>query len=51
MSTTQRPTVTLTLTDRAGEEVKKFLADEKVSQDSAGIDLPGVPVAHPPESA
>ena len=30
MSTTQRPTVTLTLTERAGEEVKKFLAEEKV---------------------
>src|SRR3954469_22864541 len=31
MSTTQRPTVTLTLTERAGEEVKKFLAEEKVA--------------------
>jgi len=43
MSTTQRPTVTLTLTDRAGEEVKKFLADEKVSQDSAGLRVAVLP--------
>ena len=32
MSTTQRPTVTLTLTERAGHEVKKFLAEEKVPE-------------------
>jgi iron-sulfur cluster assembly accessory protein len=36
MNTTQK-SVTLTLTDRAGEEVKKFLAEEKVSRDSAGL--------------
>src|SRR3989442_10404854 len=36
MGTTQR-SVTLTLTERAGEEVKKFLAEEKVSQESAGL--------------
>src|SRR6266516_907305 len=36
MSTTQK-SVTLTLTERAGEEVKKFLAEEKVSQESAGL--------------
>lgn len=36
MSTTQQP-VTLTLTERAGEEVKKFLAEEKVSPATAGL--------------
>ncbi|HXM38711.1 MAG TPA: iron-sulfur cluster assembly accessory protein [Gemmatimonadales bacterium] len=35
MSTTQR-SVTLTLTERAGEEVKKFLAEEKVSPEAGG---------------
>jgi len=35
MTTTQR-SVTLTLTERAGEEVKKFLAEEKVSQEIGG---------------
>ena len=37
MTTTQRPTVTLTLTERAGEEVKKFLAEEKVPVETAGL--------------
>jgi len=32
MGTTQR-SVALTLTERAGEEVKKFLAEEKVSHE------------------
>ena len=36
MSTTQK-SVTLTLTERAGQEVKKFLAEEKVAQDTAGL--------------
>src|SRR5437667_11149331 len=35
MGTTQR-SVTLTVAERAGEKVKKFLAEEKVSQESAG---------------
>jgi iron-sulfur cluster assembly accessory protein len=36
MDTTQKA-VTLTLTERAGQEVKKFLAEEKVSLESAGL--------------
>ena len=36
MSTTQK-SVTLTLTERAGQEVKKFLADEKVAPETAGL--------------
>ena len=43
MSTTQRPTVTLTLTERAGQEVKKFLAEEKVSQELAGLRVAVLP--------
>jgi iron-sulfur cluster assembly protein len=43
MSTTQRPTVTLTLTERAGQEVKKFLAEEKVSPESAGLRVAVLP--------
>jgi len=42
MSTTQK-SVTLTLTERAGEEVKKFLAEEKVSQESAGLRVAVLP--------
>ena len=36
MSTTQK-SVTLTLTERAGQEVKKFLAEEKVAPEKAGL--------------
>ena len=42
MSTTQK-SVTVTLTERAGEEVKKFLAEEKVSQESAGLRVAVLP--------
>src|SRR5438046_10158027 len=42
MGTTQK-SVTLTLTERAGEEVKKFLAEEKVSQESAGLRVAVLP--------
>ena len=42
MDTTQK-SVTLTLTDRAGEEVKKFLAEEKVSKESAGLRVAVLP--------
>jgi iron-sulfur cluster assembly accessory protein len=42
MGTTQK-TVTLTLTERAGEEVKKFLAEEKVAQDLAGLRVAVLP--------
>src|ERR1041385_3119608 len=36
MGTTQKA-ITLTLTERAGQEVKKFLAEEKVAQETAGL--------------
>jgi len=42
MSTTQR-SVTLTLTDRAGEEVKKFLAEEKAAPEAAGLRVAVLP--------
>ena len=42
MGTTQRA-VTLTLTERAGEEVKKFLAEEKVTLASAGLRVAVLP--------
>jgi iron-sulfur cluster assembly protein len=42
MTTTQK-SITLTLTERAGEEVKKFLAEEKVSPASAGLRVAVLP--------
>jgi len=42
MGTTQK-SVTLTLTERAGEEVKKFLAEEKASPESAGLRVAVLP--------
>jgi iron-sulfur cluster assembly protein len=42
MGTTQKA-VTLTLTERAGEEVRKFLAEEKVSQETAGLRVAVLP--------
>src|SRR5690242_18883864 len=42
MGTTQK-SVTLTLTERAGEEVKKFLAEEKVSHESVGLSIAVLP--------
>jgi len=42
MDTTQR-TVTLTLTERAGTEVKKFLAEEKVTHATAGLRVAVLP--------
>jgi iron-sulfur cluster assembly accessory protein len=42
MDTTQRAVI-LTLTERAGEEVKKFLAEEKVPQESAGLRVAVLP--------
>ncbi len=42
MGTTQK-SVTLTLTERAGEEVKKFLAEEKVAQELAGLRVAVLP--------
>jgi iron-sulfur cluster assembly protein len=43
MSTTQKPTVNLTLTDRAGEEVRKFLAEEQASPETAGLRVAVLP--------
>ncbi len=37
MTTTQKPTISLTLTDRAGEEVRKFMSEEKVAPETAGL--------------
>jgi iron-sulfur cluster assembly accessory protein len=43
MSTTQQPVVTVNLTDRAGEQVKQFMAAEKVSPDTAGLRIAVLP--------
>ena len=43
MSTTQKPTINLTLTERAGEEVKKFLAEEKTAPETAGLRVAVLP--------
>jgi iron-sulfur cluster assembly accessory protein len=43
MSTTQKPTVTLTLTERAGEEVRKFLAEERAAPESVGLRVAVLP--------
>jgi len=43
MSTTQKPTVTLTLTERAGEEVRKFLAEEQGARESVGLRVAVLP--------
>ncbi len=40
MTTTHKPdTITLTLTERAAEEVRKFMAEEKVDPAAAGLRL------------
>jgi iron-sulfur cluster assembly accessory protein len=43
MSTTQKPTVNLTLTERAGEEVRKFLAEEQATPETAGLRVAVLP--------
>ena len=43
MSTTQKPTVTLTLTERAAEEVRKFMAAEHVVPEAAGLRVAVLP--------
>jgi len=43
MSTTQKPTVNLTLTERAGEEVRKFLAEEQPAPDTVGLRVAVLP--------
>src|SRR5574341_20118 len=37
MTTTQKPAITMALTERAAEEVKKFMAEEKVPLETAGL--------------
>jgi iron-sulfur cluster assembly accessory protein len=43
MGTTQTSTVQLSLTERAGQEVKKFLAEEKVAPEAAGLRVAVLP--------
>ena len=44
MATTQKTTpITLTVTDRAAEEVRKFMAEEKVSPATAGLRIGVLP--------
>jgi iron-sulfur cluster assembly protein len=43
MTTTQQTPVTITLTDRAAEEVRKFMAEEKVPAETAGLRIGVMP--------
>jgi iron-sulfur cluster assembly accessory protein len=43
MSTTQKPTVTLTLTERAAVEIRKFMAAEHVTPEAAGLRVAVLP--------
>ena len=43
MTTTQHASITLTLTDRAAEEVRKFMAEEKVPAETAGLRIGVMP--------
>lgn len=43
MTTTQQPTITLSITDRAGEQVKRFMEQEKVPAESAGLRVAVLP--------
>lgn len=43
MATTQQPTITLTLSPRAAEEVRRFIADEKVPEETAGLRIGVMP--------
>lgn len=44
MATTQKPAgITLALTERAAEEVRKFIADEKVPLETAGLRIGVLP--------
>lgn len=43
MTTTQQPTITLSITDRAGEQVKRFMEQEKVPAESAGLRIAVLP--------
>ncbi|HTY05149.1 MAG TPA: iron-sulfur cluster insertion protein ErpA [Gemmatimonadales bacterium] len=43
MTTTQHAPITLTLTDRAAQEVRKFMAEEKVPAETAGLRIGVMP--------
>ncbi len=44
MTTTHKPTaITLSLTERAAEEVRRFMAEEKVSTETAGLRIGVLP--------
>jgi iron-sulfur cluster assembly protein len=44
MATTQKPaSITLALTERAAEEVRKFIRDEKVPEETAGLRIGVMP--------
>ncbi len=43
MSTTQQPTVTLTITDQAREQVRRFMEQEQVPAESAGLRVAVLP--------
>ncbi|MGH7700936.1 MAG: HesB/IscA family protein [Gemmatimonadales bacterium] len=44
MATTQKPaSITVSLTERAAEEVRRFMADEKVSAETAGLRIGVLP--------
>lgn len=43
MTTTQQPAITLSITDRAGEQVKKFMAQEQVPAETAGLRVAVLP--------
>ena len=44
MTTTQKPAgISMTLTERAAEEVRKFMAEEKVSPETAGLRIGVMP--------
>jgi len=43
MTTTQKPTITLSLTPRAAEEVRRFIAEEKVPVETAGLRVAVMP--------
>jgi iron-sulfur cluster assembly accessory protein len=43
MATTQKPAITLTLTEAAAQEVRKFMAEEKLAPETAGLRIGVMP--------
>jgi len=43
MATTQKPAITLTLTESAAQEVRKFMAEEKLAPETAGLRIGVMP--------